>query len=165
MNAWRSGVRIGAVNPWSTMWTTIVDSRLPRDDDDDYVPVHIIKIISRRRNDDNVRQCAIKRSSWISPPVGFEAGPDDPNSSFERWAAERCVKQGRSRMISKGFNLITLPQLLYVFGQTGLSKQCRPRSDATERGVWSGSALFATHPAILHSFTQVVKWTLKRNIR
>ena len=31
----------------------------------------------------------------------------------------------------------------------GLSKQCRSWSDATERGVWSGSALFATHPAVL----------------
>ena len=33
-----------------------------------------------------------------------------------------------------------------ILGHTGLSKQCTPRSDATERGVWSGSALFATHP-------------------
>ena len=30
-----------------------------------------------------------------------------------------------------------------------LSKQYRPRSDVTERGVWSGSARFATHPAIV----------------
>ena len=29
----------------------------------------------------------------------------------------------------------------------GLCKQCRPLPDATERGVWSGSALFVTHPA------------------
>ena len=28
--------------------------------------------------------------------------------------------------------------LLYVIGQRGLSKQFRPRSDAAERGVWSG---------------------------
>ena len=34
-----------------------------------------------------------------------------------------------------------------------LSKQCRPRSDAAERGVWSGSRLFATHSAILHTLT------------
>ena len=32
-----------------------------------------------------------------------------------------------------------------MFGQTGLSKQCRPRSDAAECGIWSGSILFATH--------------------
>ena len=30
-----------------------------------------------------------------------------------------------------------------------MSKQCRPWSDAAERGVWSGSTLFATHPTIL----------------
>ena len=37
---------------------------------------------------------------------------------------------------------------VYVFGQTDLSKLCRPRRDATDRGVSSGSTLFATHPAI-----------------
>ena len=34
-------------------------------------------------------------------------------------------------------------KLLFEFGKTGLSKQCRPRSVATERGVRSGSTLFA----------------------
>ena len=29
-----------------------------------------------------------------------------------------------------------------------IDKQCRPRSDATERGVWSGSTLFALSPEI-----------------
>ena len=51
----------------------------------------------------------------------------------------------------EGFDLMILPYLLYVFGQTGLCKQCRSRSDAAERDVWSGSLLFATHPAILHT--------------
>ena len=37
-----------------------------------------------------------------------------------------------------------LPCLPYLFGQTGLSKQCRPGWDAAERGVSSGSTLFAT---------------------
>ena len=41
-----------------------------------------------------------------------------------------------------------IPYLPYVFRQTGLSKQYRPRWDAAERGVSSGSTLFATHPAI-----------------
>ena len=36
---------------------------------------------------------------------------------------------------------------------TGLSKQCRPRSDAAKRGVWSGSTLFATHAAISQTLT------------
>ena len=44
-----------------------------------------------------------------------------------------------SRMISKGgggggeVDLIKLAYLLYVFGKTSLSKQCRPRSDAAFR--------------------------------
>ena len=42
-----------------------------------------------------------------------------------------------------------IPYLPYVFGQTGLSKQYRPRWDAAEHGVSSGSTLFATHPAVL----------------
>ena len=35
----------------------------------------------------------------------------------------------------KGFDIIILPYLLYVFGQTVLSKQCRPRSDAAFCGI------------------------------
>ena len=35
--------------------------------------------------------------------------------------------------------------------RTDIGKQCRPRSDAAERGVWSGFTLFATHPTILDS--------------
>ena len=31
--------------------------------------------------------------------------------------------------------------------------QCKPRSDAADLGVRSGSILFASHPAILHTFT------------
>ena len=60
--------------------------------------------------------------------------------------------RGGSRGMSEGvrFSHITV---LYIFGQTGLSKQCRPRSDAAKRGVWSGSTLLATHPAILYTFT------------
>ena len=62
----------------------------------------------------------------------------------------------------RGVDLIILPYLLYVFGKTGLSKQCR--SDAAERGVWSGSALFTTHPAILHTFTGSKMDLLKRSM-
>ena len=50
-----------------------------------------------------------------------------------------------------GVDLIKLPYLLYVFGQTAFSKQCRPWSDAAECSVWSGSTLFATHSEILHT--------------
>ena len=72
--------------------------------------------------------------------------------------------RGGPRRISVGvwfdYNIV-----LYEFGQTGLSKQCRPGSDTTEHGVWSGSTLFATHPAILHTFTGIKMDLLKRGIR
>ena len=51
-----------------------------------------------------------------------------------------------------------------MLGQTGLSKQCRSRSDAAKRGVRSGSTLFATYPAILQTFTGVKMGLLKRGI-
>ena len=43
-------------------------------------------------------------------------------------------------------DFIKLPYLLFTFGKTGLSKQCRTRSDAA---FWS--TLFATYSAILHT--------------
>ena len=46
-----------------------------------------------------------------------------------------------------------IPYLTWVFEQTGLHKQCRPLSDAAERGVWSGSTLIAIHPPILDALT------------
>ena len=57
---------------------------------------------------------------------------------------------GGCRIILRVFELIIVPYLLYVIGQIGLSKQCRPKSGAVERGVWSGSTLFATHTAEFH---------------
>ena len=36
----------------------------------------------------------------------------------------------------------------YCNDPKGLSKLCRPRSDAAGCSIWSGSTLFATHPAI-----------------
>ena len=50
--------------------------------------------------------------------------------------------------------------LLYIIGQSGLNKQLRPRSDAAERGVWSGSTLFATATS---TRSQIVK--LKKNVK
>ena len=46
----------------------------------------------------------------------------------------------------QGVDLIKLLYLPYVLGLAGLCKQCRPRPDTTERGVWSGSTQFVTHP-------------------
>ena len=51
-------------------------------------------------------------------------------------------------VLHKNVLWIKLPYLPYVFRQTGLSKQFRPRWDASECGISSGSTLFATHPAI-----------------
>ena len=77
----------------------------------------------------------------------------------------RTGRQGRIKGgFLCGFDLIILPCLLCVYGQTSLSKQCRHRSDAAQCGVWSGSTLFATHPAILHTFTNSKMDLLKRSI-
>ena len=40
-----------------------------------------------------------------------------------------------------------------------LGKQCRPRSDAAERGVWSGSPLFANRSTIfLSEYLNLIAW-------
>ena len=58
--------------------------------------------------------------------------------------------RGGSRMLSEWvLSMIKLSYLLYVFGQTRLSKSCRQRSVEAECGVRSGSTLFATYPTIL----------------
>ena len=56
-------------------------------------------------------------------------------------------------------------RLYSTYSDRHLSKQCRPWSDAAERGVWSGSTLFATHPAILHAFKCSKRDLLKVKIR
>ena len=67
-------------------------------------------------------------------------------------------------MISEGFDLIKLFNSLYVFVQTGLSKQCRLRLDAAERDISSGSTLFATHlNKTLFTFTDGKMGLLKRS--
>ena len=46
-------------------------------------------------------------------------------------------------------DFLTYPYIPLVFRQTCLSKRCRPRSDATECGVWSGSSVSCIYPIIL----------------
>ena len=41
------------------------------------------------------------------------------------------------------FSIIILTHLCLAFHKRDIGKQCRPRSDATEHGVWSGFTLFA----------------------
>ena len=59
---------------------------------------------------------------------------------------------------------IILPYLPEVLGQTYLSKQCKPRPDVAEHGIWSGSTLFATYPAVLQTYKKVVKWKCSKFI-
>ena len=59
---------------------------------------------------------------------------------------------GDFKFFLRVFDLIKLQYFLYVFGKISLRKQCRPRPDAAERGVWSGSTLYATHQAIVYTF-------------
>ena len=62
------------------------------------------------------------------------------------------------------FNHITVLTLRIPLGQTGKSKQCRPRSDAAERGVWSGSTLFVTSQQF-YTHSQAVKMDLLKRSR
>ena len=45
----------------------------------------------------------------------------------------------------RGQNYIGMFSWCEAFGQTILNKQCRLRSDATERGVWSEATMFAIY--------------------
>ena len=45
-----------------------------------------------------------------------------------------------------------------MFGQTGLCKLCRPRSDAAECSIWSGSTQFANHLAIFQMDDPLSYW-------
>ena len=90
--------------------------------------------------------------------------------------------EGRSRIISDGvrFDQITLlPLWVFIHDpdmtpmgwlgrktSTQTNKQCRPRSEAAQRGIWSaGSTLFPIHPTILHTFPSSKTDLLKRSIR
>ena len=53
--------------------------------------------------------------------------------------------KGGSRIITEGFDLIKLQHLPYVFGNTGPSKQSRPKADAAERRVMSQEKASAKH--------------------
>ena len=52
-----------------------------------------------------------------------------------------------SRIVSEGFDLITLPYLSDVFERTRLNKQCRSKP--------AGCTLFVTYQAILHTIILV----------
>ena len=73
---------------------------------------------------------------------------------------------GDSGWFLKGFNLIKLPYLLYVFGQTSLSKQCRP-PDQTPRSAASDLGIYCLplSQQFLHTFPRSKMDLLKRSIR
>ena len=87
--------------------------------------------------------------------------------SIKKKKKKKSYNRAGFRMISEGgggVDLIQLLFLLYIFEKTGLSNQCWPRSNAAERGVWSGSTLFATHPAVLQKQSVSKMDLLKRSI-
>ena len=82
-------------------------------------------------------------------------------STFSCMAGQERIQDG---LWGVQFDQITILTLHIL---TDLSKQCRPRSDvaATECGIWSGSTLFATHPAILHTLTGKIKRRMRWRVR
>ena len=101
----------------------------------------------------------VSRSLWIFSPIfvqkhilgvlfgiALAIPKSTPNICFcTKNSSDFKQDRGRSRLISEG--LIKLLYLLCIFGQTGLGKQCRLRSEDIEC-IWSWSILFTTHPAI-----------------
>ena len=55
----------------------------------------------------------------------------------------------------KGFRFDRITVLTICIRKDRSKQTSKPRADTAERGIWSGSTLFATHPAILHSFILV----------
>ena len=81
---------------------------------------------------------------WADCACAVWSGPslsDMPEDTFSHGAANMIDDYKRSE--TSNHSLIMHRTFLSELGQTGLSKQCRSRSDAAERGVWSGSTLFA----------------------
>ena len=88
-----------------------------------------------------------------------------PSQKQIRIAPHLCIAQGHIQDFWRGVDLIILLCILYLFRQTVLSKQCRPWSDATECGIWSGSTLFATHPEqTFFVYIQLAKRTCWREV-
>ena len=72
------------------------------------------------------------------------------------WLIRTCISVTRKyfRWLSIHCSLETTKRVI--------GKQCRPRSDATERGVWSGSPLFANSSTIfLEEYLTYLKSTLE----
>ena len=83
---------------------------------------------------------------------------DRPEQSAYRSPAQKVVSDWGLHILplnqqfsdTPTWNVQILPYLPYVFGQTGLSKQSRPKWDTAECGFSSGSTLFVTHQAIFN---------------
>ena len=71
----------------------------------------------------------------------------DGGESYFLWKILLTI---RKIYVSIILTYFVIPKLYLEFGQTGLSKQCRPRSNAAElRGVSSGYGRFATNTVIM----------------
>ena len=71
---------------------------------------------------------------------------------FERWGGRRGG--------GGGVDLIILNYLVYAFPQTGLSKQCKPRSDAEEQ-AFTGSKLDLLKGIIKESVLNLISFFSK----
>ena len=60
------------------------------------------------------------------------------------------------RKIDKDIDIIILTHISLASHVWDIGKQCRPRSDAAERGVWSGSTLF-THRNFYQKYIKMKK--------
>ena len=67
-------------------------------------------------------------SNYIGQRLCCSGAPVDLSLYCSLMVGDLFVWYG-SRMISQGFDLIKIPYLLDVFGNLGISKQCRLRSD------------------------------------
>ena len=59
------------------------------------------------------------------------------------WAGRQEVFERERNLSDTEWQTTILTLSIWI---NGLSKQCRPRSDAADCSIWSGSTLFATHP-------------------
>ena len=54
-----------------------------------------------------------------------------------------CAQNPGFHRSPEGTNIVILTHLFLKSHKRDIGQQCRPRSDATERGVWSGTTPFA----------------------
>ena len=113
------------------------------DDDYDFLcPFNNIYVISRWWKNDNGRLSELKQRTamrWIPTPTPGTG----PGSS---WSEVKGVIHWATRTLLYPTGVLT--HLCLASCKWDIDKQCRPRSDTVERGVWSGSTLFGLSTGI-----------------